>query len=143
MNRRRLLTALGVITMTGGFNPYLRPLRADPAVKVLGDYTTRQGLKRRYLQVPVGFSDAEIVALLRRLHGEQPALWFWLLDDDSQWPQLLAALPQAEAGNYDDYPLDWVETHAVANLALELTPEGRRWVVMRGASRSDRLAVLD
>ncbi|PAT38392.1 hypothetical protein CK625_02585 [Vandammella animalimorsus] len=111
--------------------------------KRLGQFVNRYGFRHLYVRVPVGLDDARIIALAQQWHQREPDAWLWLLDDDSQFQQLLGSLPKIEQGDLGDFPAQWFKQHAVANLVLMLHPDrSRRWALYRGAQRSDSMAEL-
>jgi len=112
-------------------------------VRTFTALTDRYGILRKYLQVKPGLDDAALTALARTLHGAEPETWFWLLDDDAQAPALIEALPRTAQGDNTGYPIDWVQAHTVANLRMEVNPDGgERWVLARGWG-SDVITTLD
>ena len=109
----------------------------------LGQFVNRYGFRHLYVRVPAGLDDARIIALAQQWHKREPDAWLWLLDDDSQFQQLLDSLPKIEQGDLGDFPAQWFKQHAVANLVLMLHPDrSRRWALYRGAHRSDSMAEL-
>ncbi|WP_143325892.1 hypothetical protein [Vandammella animalimorsus] len=109
----------------------------------LGEFVNRYGFRHLYVRVPAGLDDARIIALAQQWHQREPDAWLWLLDDDSQFQQLLDSLPKIEQGDLGDFPAQWFKQHAVANLVLMLHADrSRRWALYRGAHRSDSMAEL-
>lgn len=120
-----------------------QPSPYDAEVKVLGEFTDRFGFKRKYVQVTAGLTDAQVIALAHRLHALEPETWFWMLDDDTQAKQMMTTLPNTAQGNYQGYPLKWVEQHTVVHVVLQLVPHApKRWVLIKGDGESDVIAVL-
>ncbi|MDO4724755.1 MAG: hypothetical protein Q4A97_08345 [Comamonadaceae bacterium] len=109
----------------------------------LGQFVNRHGFRHLYVQVPAGLDDARIIALAQHWHQREPDAWLWLLDDDSQFEQLLGSLPKIEQGDLSGFPAQWFKQHAVANLVLMLHPDrSRRWTLYRGAQRNNSMAEL-
>jgi ferredoxin-NADP reductase len=114
---------------------------AGAKVKVLGEFTNRYKLTNKYVLVAPGLGQDEFLAIAKTLHASEPQVTFWMLDDDSQAPQLIASLKEIEAGNSASYPADWANEHIVANLQEWLGPNGRHWVLCKG-SGMDKIAEL-
>lgn len=111
-----------------------------PTWRPLGNTKDGFGFDRRYVQVTTQLSDDQLVEEARSMRGQYPKGWFWMLDDDARFPAMWANLrtPTEPA-----YPLEWVQQHTVANVALELDGRGgRTWVLYKGTSGSDKIADL-
>ncbi len=109
--------------------------------RVLGTFTTKQSIFRKYVLIEPGLSDEQVVAAATQLHALEPETWFYLMDSDSEFEQMLAALAQSESGNLDNWPSDYVEAHFVARTLEELRGDGkgdtiRVWLIEGGPSRS-------
>lgn len=110
--------------------------------KVLGTFTTKQNIFRKYVLVESNLSDDEVVDIALQLHMLEPETWFYLMDSDSEFDQMLAALPETEDGNLENWPSDYIEAHYVARTLEEIRGDGkgdtiRAWVVEGGPSRAD------
>jgi hypothetical protein len=143
--RRRVLLLIGCMSlaMLRGGSIRSQPDAADQArVKELGEFTNRFKITNRYVLIPAGLSEAELIAIAKRLHRSEPKATYWFLDDDSQFPKLLASLKEIEAGNSENYPSDWAGEHIVANLQEWLGGGGRRWVLCKG-SGIDQIAEIE
>ena len=124
--------------------------RAEPEVdiahvrRVLGAYTTPRNLHRKYVLIDAGLSDDRLVETARRLHRIEPDTWYYLMDDDSRFDEMLAALPKTARGDYADWPAEYVEAHFVARVMQVIQGDGegevtRSWWVEGGPDR-ERLA---
>lgn len=111
---------------------------------ILGRFKDRLGFERIYVKLRPGVGDAELIALARAWHAWDPQGWFWFLDDDEKAGQLLKTLPEVERGDVSNYPAAWIAAHSLGHVQMELTPSGRRWVLMPKAERAgDPLVILD
>lgn len=113
--------------------------------KVLGTFTTKQKIFRKYVLIESDLSDDQIVDIALQLHMLEPETWFYMMDSDSEFDQMLAALSETENGNLENWPSDYVEAHFVARTLEEIRTDGdgdtiRAWVVEGGPSRTALVA---
>ena len=142
------LACLMLLTVTGAQAdrappPQAKGVSSPVAAQPIGEFTDRQGFRRKYYVVPAGLSDAQLTALGRQLHATEKNAWLWLLDSDEQAKQMMATVQKTQTGDMTGYPGKWVEQHTAAHSGLALMPKGgRQWLLYKGPYSSQRLDVL-
>lgn len=113
--------------------------------EVLGRFEDQFGFERIYVKLRPGLNDAQLIAFGREWHAKEPKGWVWFLDDDAKVKQLLASLPETEKGDLSNFPAEWVATHSLGHIQMEILPGGgRRWTLMPKAERAgEPLAILE
>jgi hypothetical protein len=100
---------------------------------VLGVFDPRSLLRRIYVLVEPGWSEARLTSLMDDLRAEADAdpandavegVEHYVMDDDSQFDTLFAELPRTEQGDTSNWPADYVTDHTVAYSKLFLLPDG-------------------
>ena len=112
---------------------------------ILGRFKDRLGFERVFVQLASGTGGEELSAIGSAWHALEPESWFWFLDDGEKAQQLLTVMPEAEKGGLSNYPAEWVASHSLGHIQLELLPRGgRRWTLMPRAERvGEPVAILE
>lgn len=110
-------------------------MQAEP----LGSFVTAAGTEQQYFLVPTTLGGEEFVELAEAVHETNPEADQWFLDDSSQMPALLAALPEAEKGNRDGFPTEWVDKHTVGHSMVQNVDGSRTWVLFKGTGTDTEL----
>lgn len=112
--------------------------------KVLGTFTNRLQMVNKYLLVEKGLTEPQLIALAKDLHRKEPAVTFWLLDDDSKSDEMMKWVKDYAAGEAEvsDPITDWMSEHIVANLQQYFREGGRYWALSKGMM-GDKIADIE
>jgi len=112
--------------------------------RVLGEFTNRFKMVNKYVLVQKGLTDAQLIELAKDLHRREPAVTFWLLDDDSKSAEMMTWVHAYAAGEADasDPITNWMSEHIVANLQQYLRDGGRYWALSKGMM-GDKIAEIE
>lgn len=144
MWRRMLAAALigAVVLVTGGCGyldtssePNDITFQAEP----IGSFMLSSGVDRQYFLVAKTLSPEKFTELAEAVHETNPEAQMWFMDDSSQMPTVLKALPEAEKGNLAGFPTAWVDEHTVAHSAVRDIDGTRTWVLFKGSGTDTEL----
>ena len=110
-------------------------------LREMGDFTSAHNIHRKYILVEPSLDDDVIVDIARQLHALESEVWYYLMDNDSEFDTMLKALPETEQSNYENWPYDYVEKHYVGRVMQEIRADGngsayRVWLLEGGAART-------
>lgn len=110
-------------------------------LREMGDFTSAHNIRRKYILVEPSLDDDVIVDIAQQLHALEPEVWYYLMDNDSDFDAMLKALPETEQSNYENWPYDYVEKHYVGRVMQEIRADGngsayRVWLLEGGAART-------
>lgn len=122
-------------------------LSVEHVIRVLGGFQERPDIFRKYILIPDNLSDEQLIAMFRQLNKIEPDTWYYLMDSDSHFDQMISALPETRNNDYSNWPRDYVEKHYVARLRQEIRGEvdnrERFWVVSGALVREHLEVDLD
>jgi len=123
-------------------------LSVEHVIGVLGDIQVQPDIYRKYILIPDNLSDEQLIEMFRQLHKIEPETWYYLMDSDSQFDQMMSALPETRNNDYSNWPKEYVSKHYVARLQQEIRGDGegktwRTWVVSGWLKREHLEVDLD
>lgn len=122
--------------------PYTQPITINTA-KHIGGFTDHFGFVRKYYVVPANLSDAQLVQLGRLLHAKEKIAWLWLLSSDEKAKQMMDTVVKTQRGDFEGYPLQWVEQNTAAHSGLHFMPgRERQWLLIKGPYSGTQLSEL-
>ena len=93
-------------------------------VQLAGELAGFPGGDRLVVVVPPDLTDDELVATAQSIHDLQPESQVFFFDDTSQMDLYLAEFEKDPTGGSEDFPREWLSEHLVAQLDLQLVPDG-------------------